>query len=64
MILYQVSKRAPKDWQVVAFADRPGWLGPPVMVRRDIKGRKAAEKLARALAGEAGRVTVIETARR
>ena len=64
MILYQVTKRAPRDWQVAAFADRPGWFGPPLMVTRDIRGRKAAEKLARELAGEAGRVTVVEAARR
>lgn len=61
MILYQVSKVAPGRWQVVAFADTPGWLGPPVMVHRDLKGRKAAEKLARDLAGPSGRVSTLLT---
>ncbi len=59
MMLYQVSKLAPGCWQVAAFADRPGWLGPPVMVTRDLKGRKAAYKLARTLAGTTGRVATL-----
>lgn len=59
MALYQISKLAPKRWQIAKFGDTPGWLAQPAIVKSDAKGRKEAEKLARKLAGETGKIRVL-----
>lgn len=59
MRVYQVSKLAPKCWQVAAFDDAPGWLGSPIIITQDAKGRKAAVTVARLLAGRCGKVVVV-----
>jgi len=59
MRVYQVSKLAPKRWQIATFDDAPGWLGKPIVITRDAAGRKEAVKIARMLAGWRCKVVIV-----